>query len=154
MNLFPVKYKREVILTNQITFINVLKLRTAKTIYSTKNSHFFVGNVESKRFKIKFRKSNPRNNYFQIKGEIIKSKLTVQTITPTLFIIMLGVWLLTMSVFFIYIDKAWFMIPALLIITIFWYVINIIIAIIFKKNAIHIIESIMRIAKESNELVS
>lgn len=154
MNLFPVKYKREIILTNEITFINDLKLRTAKTIYSTKNSHFFVGNVEPKRFKIKFRKSNPRNNYFYIKGTITNSNLLIQTIMPPFTIIILGGWLFTLSIFFFYIDRAWFILPAILIITIFWYIINIILALILKNKAINSIESIVRIAKTSNEFVN
>jgi hypothetical protein len=150
MTLFPVKHKVDIKLTNQSDFIKGLKLRTAKDIYATNNNHFFIGSVKFDRFIIKFRKTKTRNNYFYIKGTITNSNVLIQTIVPTFTIVILGVWLVTLSIFFFYIDKAWFIVPSMLIITTFWYIINIILALIFKTKAIHIIESIVRIAKESN----
>lgn len=151
MNLFPISHKVEIKLLNETHFITDLKLRTAKDIYSTKNKHFFIGNVKPNHFLIKSSKNNTRNNYFHIKGELVNSNLIIRTVIPPTFIIILALWVVTMTIFFFYIDKAWFLLPVLIFTTFFWYIINIIIAVIFKSKAIQIIESIVIMAKTSNE---
>ena len=153
MNLFPLIKKIEIVLHNETTFVKNLKLRTAKDIYSTKNKHFYIGKVQPSKFVIKYRVSSSgyRSNFFLINGTITNSTLLLEAKPYKGHFIMLGVWILTLFWLFFSIDKLWFLPFAIVPIILFWYLMNLIFALVLKNKAIHIIESIVRIAEKSNE---
>ena len=137
MNLFPLINKIEIVLHNETAFVKNLKLRTAKDIYSTKNKYFFIGKVQSSKFVIKYRvnSSGYRSNFFLINGTITNSILLLEAKPYKSHFIMLGVWILTLFWLFFSIDKLWFLPFAIVPIILFWYLMNLIFALVLKKQS-------------------
>jgi len=153
MNLFPVINKVEITLLDKPAFIKDLKIRTAENLYSTRNRHFFIGNIKPNQFLIKSRKNRTRNNFFYVKGTIKHSNLTIETKPSPAPYLMLGLWILPLTFFLYSINKPWLIPMTLPIIILFWYIMNLIFALLLKNKAIYIMESVVRLANKSNESV-